>query len=230
MRISDLSRHSDVPISTIKFYIREGLLPTGEHTHRNQARYGEEHLERLELISALRDVAGLSLPVVREVLDQLAKPWGEGDPIAEAMHTIHAVPDRDRNAAEQAEYDALCDEVRESMLGLAWTRDSHPRHLWVEQLADSLQQLRRYVDPDFDIALLERFAAVAWAFSEVAFTRNEDVVPQPGDDLVEPTRRAILGTLLLEPLIGALNRSALAHRSMILSLGETPPPVRIGDD
>ena len=36
MRISELSRHSGVPTTTIKFYIREGLLPAGTRSHRNQ--------------------------------------------------------------------------------------------------------------------------------------------------------------------------------------------------
>src|SRR6266540_3706180 len=37
MRISDLGRKSGVPIATIKFYLRERLLPQGKPTGRNQA-------------------------------------------------------------------------------------------------------------------------------------------------------------------------------------------------
>ena len=71
MRISELSRHSGVPVTTIKFYIREGLLPAGERSHRNQASYSEVHLRKLDLIRALREVAGLSLDVVRGVIEQI---------------------------------------------------------------------------------------------------------------------------------------------------------------
>mgnify|MGYP006166768185 CR=1 FL=1 len=46
MRISELSRHSGISISSIKFYIREGVLPAGERSQRNQAQYSEDHLRR----------------------------------------------------------------------------------------------------------------------------------------------------------------------------------------
>lgn len=55
-------------IPTIKFYVREGLLPAGELTSPNQAAYGEAHVQRLRLIRALLDVGGLSVAAIREVI------------------------------------------------------------------------------------------------------------------------------------------------------------------
>lgn len=71
MRISDLARISGVPLPTIKFYIRERLLPPGRPTARNQAEYGEEHLARLQLIRVLAGIGRLSLSSVRRVLAAL---------------------------------------------------------------------------------------------------------------------------------------------------------------
>ncbi|MFD9739618.1 MerR family transcriptional regulator [Umezawaea sp. NPDC059074] len=71
MRISELSRTSGVPVPTIKYYLREGLLPSGERTGRNQADYGDEHLRRLKLVRALVDVGGLSIAAVGEVIGVL---------------------------------------------------------------------------------------------------------------------------------------------------------------
>ncbi|MGI5186110.1 MerR family transcriptional regulator [Dactylosporangium sp. CA-152071] len=68
MRISDLSRQSEVPVATVKFYLREGLLPPGMSTARNQAKYDDSHLGRLRLIRILTTVGRLSLSSVREVL------------------------------------------------------------------------------------------------------------------------------------------------------------------
>lgn len=68
MRISDLSRQTGVPVATIKFYLREGLLPKGTPTRRNQAEYGQEHLHRLGLIRALTTIGQLDLAAVRELL------------------------------------------------------------------------------------------------------------------------------------------------------------------
>ncbi|MFE6819692.1 MerR family transcriptional regulator [Streptomyces sp. NPDC057677] len=68
MRIGELSRRTGVSIPTIKFYVREGLLPAGELTSPNQAAYGETHVQRLRLIRALLDVGGLSVAAIREVI------------------------------------------------------------------------------------------------------------------------------------------------------------------
>ncbi|WFE29916.1 MerR family transcriptional regulator [Solwaraspora sp. WMMD791] len=67
MRISELSRQSGLPVATIKFYLREGLLPPGKRTGRNQADYGSEHLSRLYLISTLTTVGRLPLSAVRQI-------------------------------------------------------------------------------------------------------------------------------------------------------------------
>src|ERR1700712_5486451 len=61
MRIAELSRRSGVSVASIKYYLREGLLPAGELTSPNQARYGEEHVRRLRLVRALVDVGRLTI-------------------------------------------------------------------------------------------------------------------------------------------------------------------------
>ncbi|MEU7700778.1 MerR family transcriptional regulator [Streptomyces sp. NPDC039028] len=74
MRIGELSRRTGVSIPTIKFYVREGLLPAGELTSPNQASYGETHVQRLRLIRALLDVGGLSVAAIREVIVAVDDP------------------------------------------------------------------------------------------------------------------------------------------------------------
>lgn len=63
-----------MPIPTVKFYLRESLLPSGTPTARNQARYDESHLERLRLIRALTTVGGLEIGAVRNLLAVLEDP------------------------------------------------------------------------------------------------------------------------------------------------------------
>ena len=76
MRISELSRVSGVPVATIKFYLREGLLPEGVRTSPNQAQYDDAHVQRLRLIRALVGVGGLSLAATRNVLGHIDEPTG----------------------------------------------------------------------------------------------------------------------------------------------------------
>jgi DNA-binding transcriptional MerR regulator len=68
MRIKELSLSSGVSVPTIKYYLREGLLPAGDLVSKNQAHYGDAHLRRLRLIRALIDIGGLTIAAVRNVL------------------------------------------------------------------------------------------------------------------------------------------------------------------
>lgn len=68
MRMAELSAESGVPVATVKYYLREGLLPAGERTSPNQARYSAAHLRRLKLVKALTEVGGMSLASVKAVL------------------------------------------------------------------------------------------------------------------------------------------------------------------
>ncbi|MEU8683314.1 MerR family transcriptional regulator [Streptomyces sp. NPDC048611] len=81
MRIGELSRETGVAIPTIKYYVREGLLPAGRLTSPNQARYDVGHVRRLRLIRGMIDVGGLSVSAVREVLAAVDSP-------AESVHKV----------------------------------------------------------------------------------------------------------------------------------------------
>ena len=230
MRLAELSRRSGVPRSTIKFYIREGMLPSGKSVGRNQALYGPEHLERLALISALREVAELPLEVIARVTSQLDRGWKDGDPIGEALLAIHAPRKRRRTPEEKAELEGLRAEVRELMRGLTWTTDDE-RHYFGDEIAETLLDVRRFLYPGFPAAALLPLARVAWRLSEVMFEHAPGGPRVPlrarGDDLAEPTRRAILGSVLFERIFSALQRSANSMRSIRIS---EALPVPASDD
>ena len=66
--IQELSRESGVSVASIKFYLRESLLAPGDPSRPGRAYYDGRHVRRLALIRALRDVAGLSIDVIRRAL------------------------------------------------------------------------------------------------------------------------------------------------------------------
>lgn len=74
MRINQLAERSGVPVATIKYYVREGLLPGGERTGYNQVAYDETHLHRLRLIRALIGLAGLPIAVTKAVIVAVDDP------------------------------------------------------------------------------------------------------------------------------------------------------------
>ena len=68
MQLKELSERTGVSPASIKFYLREGLLPPGRSVHATRAEYGELHVSRLELIQTLRRVVGLNIPQIGSLL------------------------------------------------------------------------------------------------------------------------------------------------------------------
>ena len=69
MRMRDLEKASGVGRETIRFYIREGLLPEPDKTSPNSARYSESHVTRLKAIKRLQEERFLPLAVIRTLLE-----------------------------------------------------------------------------------------------------------------------------------------------------------------
>jgi DNA-binding transcriptional MerR regulator len=88
MRISELGQQTGVPVATIKFYLREGLLPSGTPTARNQADYGENHLRRLLLIRALTGVGQLDLMSVRTLLEAIDDDRVPATDLYQVLHRV----------------------------------------------------------------------------------------------------------------------------------------------
>lgn len=84
MKMAELERRSGVGRETIRYYIREGLLPEPERRARNVAVYKDLHAERLKAIKRLQEERFLPLEVIRRVLngDASALP-AASDPFAQ---------------------------------------------------------------------------------------------------------------------------------------------------
>lgn len=71
LKIGELSRRSKVPISTIHFYVKEGLLPSPEKVNKKMAFYDEGCIKRLEAIQYLKEKKHYPLAIVRNVLRRM---------------------------------------------------------------------------------------------------------------------------------------------------------------
>ncbi|PRB13117.1 MerR family transcriptional regulator [Microbacterium sp. MYb62] len=206
MRISELAERSGSSIATVKFYIREGMLPRGEVTSATSAEYGDDHLARLRLISALTDVRGLPLGRVKEILALIDEP--DLDPVAVLGRAIGALPpyvngDRDEYPRAQAVIEAL---------GLTYD----PAFSAVPQLEDAIRALE-HAGLDTTPGTLRRYAD---AMRAVAL---EEVGPLSEMSLPRAISYSVLGTALYEPLMLALRRLAHQH---LLSEGTAHRPRR----
>lgn len=67
MKIGELAQATDTPVETIRFYEKEGLLPTPARTESNYRIYGLEHVERLMFIRRCRSL-DMALDEIRALL------------------------------------------------------------------------------------------------------------------------------------------------------------------
>ncbi|HEX2032016.1 MAG TPA: MerR family transcriptional regulator [Actinomycetota bacterium] len=202
MRISELSAASGVPIPTIKFYLREGLLAPGVKAGQTQAEYSEAHVRRLRLIRTLLEAGRMRVRDVRTVLRALDDDEvGFHDLLGTAHHALGGSATAPGTPEER---DALAEVDRfVSRLGWNVSDEAPARHT----LARALFTLREFGYPA-DVRVFEPYARVAdrLAAREISTISGRG----PRADAVEA---AVVGTVVFEAALVALRRLAQEHHS-----------------
>ena len=212
MRVGELSRRSDVSVASIKYYLREGLLPAGARTGPNQADYGDAHLRRLRMIRALIDVGGLSVAATHDVLaaiDDPALPLQEALGRASATTTAPDDPDGTRDEVWLAAERTLAEHVDER--GWSVSAENPAWGTAVEVLAT----YARLGDDD----LAAQLGLYLRVMEEVAEQEVAAVVQR--GDRARTVEGVVVGTVLGDTLLAAVRRLAQQHCSLRL-LGATP--------
>lgn len=73
MRISDLAKKANCTVETVRYYEREGLLPSPSRSAGNYRNYSAVHVERLQFIRNCRGL-DMALDEVRALLDATDRP------------------------------------------------------------------------------------------------------------------------------------------------------------
>ena len=202
MRIAELSRRSGVTPATIKYYLREELLPPGVHTHPNQVEYAEHHVTRLRLIRALIDVGGLSVSATSDLLAIFDSAdidaWESVGKAQYAVSSSRASPAAAADAAAGKTVDALLNK-RDWRI----RADSPARR----QLIDVCATLHALGHDDI-IAALDDYATAVEKVVEIDMSLIKE---QP--DVSGVIEKVIVGTILGDVAISALRQLAQEHLS-----------------
>lgn len=108
MKIGELAQATQTPAATIRFYEREGLMPTAARSAANYRHYGPAHVQRLALIRRCRGL-DMSLDEVRALLalwDEPAAPCDDVNRLLDA-HLAHVQARLRELRALQRELQAL---------------------------------------------------------------------------------------------------------------------------
>lgn len=197
MQISELSDRSGLSIQTIKFYIREGLLPKGTPSGATRAEYDQGHLERLRLIRALREVGDLPVAVIRRILTAVEDDdIGIHDLFGTTQHALgpHVTPPDDPHwRAARQDVDALIGELGWRVSDRAPARDL---------LAQTFVALRRLGFP-VTLADLRPYVRAAAEVAEHEISRVTDAAPR-----TRTVHSMLVSTVLYEQILTALHRLA----------------------
>ncbi|MCX4692250.1 MerR family transcriptional regulator [Streptomyces sp. NBC_01408] len=210
MRIGELSRRTGVPVPTIKYYVREGLLPPGELTSPNQASYGEVHERRLQLVRALLEVGGLSVAAIGEVLaaiDDKERPVHKllG---AAAQRLVPEFGDGrggDHGGAADAETVLARERVARLIEERGWRVERDGKA--AEALVSALASLARVGHGGF-VDVLDEYAEAAERVGRADLDYTARRVAR--EDLVEAV---VVGTVLGDAIFAALRRMAQVDAS-----------------
>jgi DNA-binding transcriptional MerR regulator len=203
MKISELSDRTGLTVQTIKFYLREGLLPKGTATAATRAEYDAGHLERLRLIRALREVGDVPVSAIRRIVDAIDdQEVGLHDLLGTAQHALGPyieVPngDPDWRAARQ--------DVAALLAELGWrvSPEAPARDL----LAHTFVALRKL---GFPVVLTELRPYIEAADTLAA---HEATRVSTGDARSRAIHGMLVTTVLYEQILIALHRLAQENAS-----------------
>lgn len=191
MRISELSEATGVPVPTLKYYLREGLLMSGVASARTRADYGDEHVSRVRLVRALIEQGGVGIAGVHAILTALDDPPTTRHGFLGAAHQVVPLPGADS---------PVSDEVRALLDRLGWqVEDDAPA---ARSLSASLVALRRAGIPTND-ALED-----AYAHAMEAVARLDLQMVDAAGGPAEALGVVVIANVLTDPILVALRRLA----------------------
>ena len=203
MRISELSETSGVPVPTIKFYLREGLLHAGEKLTPRLTEYDETHRRRLGLLRILREVG--DVPVDR--LGQLvattqSRHSSVHEMLAAASEALAPEP------APAGPGRAAVREVADGLIADAGWSNVGPDSVDRDNLASVLEAIVRYQTHTSDPAVLMHYVQAA---DQIA--RNEIWHLDTSKDRLEFLEEMVVGQVVFGRLLAILRRLGEEHYS-----------------
>ncbi|MBJ7574178.1 heavy metal-responsive transcriptional regulator [Luteimonas sp. MC1828] len=115
MQIGQLSKRTDTPIDTIRYYERNGVLPAPERQASGYRSFGDDDVARLRFV---RRAKGLGF-TLREIRDLLALSANRGEDMAAVRHAA---------TLRLSEVERKIDELERIRDGLRALVDACPGH------------------------------------------------------------------------------------------------------
>ena len=204
MRISELADATGFPVATIKYYLREGLLPVADKRAERLAEYDERHVSRLGLIKLLREVGDIPIEGLRQLVRASERTdvsihdlfGAAADALAPAPPPAGPLRPVTRDLADQL------------IAAAGWTHvrpDSPDR----ENLAATLELIASYDTHPRDPAEIEPYIRFADQIASYEVGHLDDTKDRTG--LLE---EMVVGQVVFGQVLATLRRLAEEHHSL----------------
>lgn len=102
-KISEVVAKTNVPKSTILYYIKEGILPEAKKVKSNVHRYSDEHVELIRYIAYMKENFGTSNEQLKDVLQNKNQSFSTSlNMITPLMNTLSAIPSDTKHYTKEA--------------------------------------------------------------------------------------------------------------------------------
>ncbi|WP_344297719.1 MerR family transcriptional regulator [Agromyces neolithicus] len=203
--MSELSTVTGVPVPTLKYYLREGLLHAGHRQAPNQAQYDDSHVARVRLLRVLREVGGVPVARLRELVAAVDGVTTENiDAMRAAAYALSPVPPRagpDRQRARE-----IATAVIEAA-GWARVSDDAPDR---ENLAAAIEVIVGFGTHEDRLSIIDEYARVADAVARFEVADLDAAAPR--DALLA---QLVVGQVVFGEMLASLRRLAEEHHSAV---------------
>jgi DNA-binding transcriptional MerR regulator len=201
--VSELVRRTSVPLATVKYYLREGLLHPGRRITARSAEYDDSHLRRLGLLRILREVGGIPVGRLRALVEASEDPrLSIHEMFGRATDALASAPGPAEPGPHRATAEVIADRVTAEV---GWSN--------VRADAVDRENLVRVIE-----VLLGRGHETEQALAFYAETADRiarvEIASLDGEaDRVTLLEDMVVGTVVFGELLGVLRRLAEEHHS-----------------
>lgn len=197
-KISELVSLTDVPKSTILYYIKEGLLPEAKKLKSNVHRYNDEHLELIKYIKYMKQELGSSNEQIKTALQNKNKSFSSSfSMLAPLMQTLSSVSKDEKHftKSEFIQHYDVDSSLLEKLLDdgiLVLTNDND----FTQKEASIIRLIEDFNELGIDYEIIKKYVSHAKELSELEHKIQLKLCSARTDENFSTLWKIMFGTLL----------------------------------
>ena len=201
-KISELVAKTNVPKSTILYYIREGLLPEAKKIKSNVHRYSDEHIELIQYIKYMKEEIGSTNEQIKFALQNQNQSLSSSATMLQPlMNTLSGIPSEAKHYTKKefiAHFDAdpvLLESLLHDGILMPLQEDDY-----TQSEANMIKLVTYFEEVGVDHSLLKAYAHHAKALSELEVLMQTQLC-----DVRDDKNFSLLWKIMFESLFNAKN-------------------------